>query len=314
MIPAEFGKKRYHSYNTYMKKIYGERVQKVTVDAGFTCPNRDGTSGYGGCTYCNNEAFIPAYCTPETSVTEQIEKGIEFHRRRYRRADSYLAYFQAYTNTYAGIERLKSLYDEALKHPAVAGLVIGTRPDCVDSELLDWLTVISRDYFVTVEYGIESVSDVTLKRINRGHDFAAAVRAIAETAERGLHTGAHFIFGLPGESRSHIVESAQIISTLPLTSIKIRQLQLVKETVMAHEYRESPDEFDLYTLDVYLDLVIAFAERLSPSIMIERISGEAPPRMLDDPRDWRMRSSGIFRLFEQELEKRDTWQGKMYKT
>jgi radical SAM protein (TIGR01212 family) len=306
--------RRYNSYSDWFTNIFGKRVQKVSINAGFTCPNRDGTSGYGGCTYCNNEAFIPAYCTPETSVTEQIEKGIEFHRRRYRRADSYLAYFQAYTNTYAGIERLKSLYGEALRHPAVAGLVIGTRPDCVDSELLDWLTVISRDYFVTVEYGIESVSDVTLKRINRGHDFATAVRAIAETAERGLHTGAHFIFGLPGESRSHIVESAQIISTLPLTSIKIRQLQLVKETVMAHEYRESPDEFDLYTLDVYIDLVIAFAERLSPSIMIERISGEAPPRMLDDPRDWRMRSSGIFRLFEQELEKRDTWQGKMYKT
>lgn len=306
--------RRYNSYSDWFNTLFGRRVQKVSINAGFTCPNRDGTTGYGGCTYCNNEAFIPAYCTPDTGVTEQIKKGIEFHRRRYRRVDSYLAYFQAYTNTYAGIERLKSLYGEALDHPDVKGLVIGTRPDCVSSELLDWLTVISNDYFVIIEYGIESVSDVTLKRINRGHDFATAVRTVTETAERGLHTGAHFIFGLPGESRSQIVESAGLISKLPLTSIKIRQLQLVKGTVMAREYRENTDAFDLYSPEEYIELVISFIERLDPSIMVERISGEAPPRMLDDPRRWSMRSSEIFRLFEHELEKRDTWQGKNYKT
>lgn len=306
--------RQYNAYSDWFSSVFGKRVQKVSINAGFTCPNRDGTLGYGGCTYCNNEAFIPAYCTPEASVTEQVERGIEFHRRRYRRAESYLAYFQAYTNTYAELERLKSLYNEALRHPAVAGLVIGTRPDCVDSELLDWLTIVSRDYFVIVEYGIESVSDLTLKRINRGHDFAVAVRAVTETAARGLHTGAHFIFGLPGESQSQIVESADIISELPLSSLKIRQLQLVKDTVMAREFRENPDDFELYTLDEYLDLVISFAERLNPLIRIERISGEVPPRMLDDPRSWSLRSSEIFTLFEQRLLTRNTWQGRLYKT
>ncbi len=304
--------RRYNSYSDWFNNLFGKRVQKVSINAGFTCPNRDGTLGYGGCTYCNNEAFIPLYCTPELSVSSQIEQGIDFHRRRYRRVDSYLAYFQAYTNTYADTERVMQLYDEALNHPAVVGIVIGTRPDCVSGELLDRLAVMARDYFVMVEYGIESVSDVTLRRINRGHDFATAVKAVEETAARGLHTGAHLIFGLPGESRTQIAGSAAAISALPLTSLKIRQLQLVKGTAMADEYKSNPDAFDLFTLDEYLDLVTSFCERLSPSIMIDRISGEAPPRMLEDPRDWHMRSNEIFRLFEQRLEEHDTWQGRLY--
>ncbi|MRR20169.1 TIGR01212 family radical SAM protein [bacterium] len=304
--------RRYNSYSDWFGNLFGKRVQKVSINAGFTCPNRDGTLGYGGCTYCNNEAFIPAYCTPERTVTEQIEQGMDFHRRRYRRADTYLAYFQAYTNTYADTERLMTLYDQALNHPAVAGIVIGTRPDCVSGELLDRLAVMARDYFVMVEYGIESVSDETLKRISRGHDFATAVKAVEETAARGLNTGAHLIFGLPGESRAQITESARVISALPLSSLKIRQLQLVKGTLMAAEYRTNPGDFDLYSLEEYLDLVISFCERLNPSIMIDRISGEAPPRLLDDPRDWHMRSGDIFRLFEQRLEERGTWQGRLY--
>lgn len=304
--------RRYNSYADWFGTIFGKRVQKVSINAGFTCPNRDGTLGYGGCSYCNNEAFIPAYCTPDLSVSQQIEHGMEFHRRRYRRADSYLAYFQAYTNTYADTERLMSLYDQALNTPGVAGIVIGTRPDCVTGELLDRLGVMARDYFVMVEYGIESVSDETLQRINRGHDFAAAVKAVKETADRGINTGAHLIFGLPGESREQITASAGVISRLPLTSLKIRQLQLIKGTVMAHEYRTDPHAFDLYTLEEYLDLVISFCERLTPSIMIDRISGEAPPRLLDDPRDWHMRSNEIFRLFEQRLEEHSTWQGRLY--
>jgi hypothetical protein len=304
--------RRYNSYADWFSTLFGKRVQKVSINAGFTCPNRDGTLGYGGCTYCNNEAFIPAYCTPAMSVSRQIEQGMEFHRQRYRRADSYLAYFQAYTNTYADTERLMGLYDQALNHPGVAGIVIGTRPDCVNGELLDRLGVMARDYFVMVEYGIESVSDETLKRINRGHDFAAAVKAVEDTTARGINTGAHLIFGLPGESRAQIIASAGVISALPLTSLKIRQLQLIKGTVMADEYRADPDAFDLYTLEQYLDLVISFCERLAPSIMIDRISGEAPPRLLDDPRDWHMRSNEIFRLFEQRLEERGTWQGRLY--
>jgi hypothetical protein len=305
-------KRRYNSYTDWFSNLFGKRVQKVSINAGFTCPNRDGTLGLGGCTYCNNEAFIPGYCTPDLSVTEQIERGIAFHHRRYRRAGSYLAYFQAYTNTYSDIGRLKALYGEALDYPGVLGLVIGTRPDCINNDLLDYLAELSRDYFIMVEYGIESTDDKVLRHINRGHDFAAGVRAVTETAEKGIYTGAHFIFGLPGESREHIIDSSAVISALPLTSLKIRQLQLVQGTLMAEEYRNNPGSFDLYTLEEYLDLVIAFCERISPSLMIERISGEAPPRMLDDPRDWHMRSSEIFRLFEERLEKKNTWQGRLY--
>jgi radical SAM protein (TIGR01212 family) len=305
--------RRFNSYADWFGRLFGGRVQKVSINAGFTCPNRDGTLGTGGCTYCNNEAFIPAYCTPEKSVTEQIEQGIAFHRHRYRRAANYIAYFQAYTNTYAGTERLISLYDEALNHPAVTGIVIGTRPDCVSAELLDRLAVMARDYFIMIEYGVESVHDETLKRINRGHDYASAEKAVRETSARGLNVGAHLIFGLPGESRNMLEESAEIISSLPLTSIKIRQLQLIRGTVMAEEFKMNPGDFELYSLDEYIDLVISFTERLAPGIMIDRISGEAPPRLLDDPRDWHMRSNEIFRLFEQRLEERETWQGRLCK-
>lgn len=304
--------RRYNSYTDWFNTLFGKRVQKVSINAGFTCPNRDGTLGSGGCTYCNNEAFIPAYCTPEISVTEQIERGIAFHQRRYRRAENFLAYFQAYTNTYAAMERLKALYDEALSYPGVLGIVIGTRPDCISGDMLDYLAELSRDYFVIVEYGIESTNDKVLRHINRGHDFASAVRAVTETAEKGIYTGAHLIFGLPGESREQIIDSAATISALPLSSIKIHQLQLVKGTLMAEEYRSNPERFDLYTLEEYLDLVIEFCERLSPSLMIDRISGEAPPGLLDDPRDWHKRSNEIFSLFESSLENKDTWQGRLF--
>ena len=305
-------KRRYNSYSDWFNTLFGKRVQKVSINAGFTCPNRDGTTGSGGCTYCNNEAFIPAYCTPDISVTEQIKKGIAFHRQRYRRAENFLAYFQAYTNTYATIERLKTLYDEALSYPGVLGIVIGTRPDCISSDILDYLAEMSRDYFVIVEYGIESTNDDILRHINRGHDFASAVRAVTETAEKGIYTSAHLIFGLPGESREQIINSAAAISALPLSSLKIHQLQLVKGTLMAEEYRNNPERFDLYSLEEYLELVIAFCERLSPSLMIERVSGEAPLRLLDDPRDWHKRSNEIFSLFEARLKSKDTWQGRLY--
>ncbi len=304
--------RRYNSYADWFSTLFGKRVQKVSVNAGFTCPNRDGTLGSGGCTYCNNEAFIPAYCTPDISVTEQIERGIAFHRRRYRRAENFLAYFQAYTNTYAAMERLKALYDEALSYPGVLGIVIGTRPDCITSNMLDYLAELSRDYFVLVEYGIESTNDKVLRHINRGHDFASAVRAVTETAEKGIYTGAHLIFGLPGESRTQIIDSAATISALPLSSLKIHQLQLVKGTLMAEEYRKNPERFDLYTLEEYLDLVIEFCERISPALMLDRISGEAPPALLDDPRDWHKRSNEIFSLFESLLENKDTWQGRLF--
>lgn len=305
--------RRYNSYADWFVRQFGYRVQKVSVNAGFSCPNRDGTKGSGGCTYCLNEAFIPAYCRTDLTVTEQIKRGIEFHSRRYRRAGGYLAYFQAYTNTYAGIERLRDLYEEALSYPGIKGIVIGTRPDCVNDQLLDYLARMSEKFFVIVEYGIETVNDTTLKNINRGHDFAVSSKAVLDTASRGIKSGAHLIFGLPGDTRQGIIESADKISALPLNSIKIRQLQLIKDTVMAGQYRENPSEFDLYSLEEYLDLLSSFVEKLNPGIMVERISGEAPPVMLADPRDWHMRSGGIMRLFEQKLEACNTWQGRLYK-
>ena len=213
--------KRYNSFVGYFKEKYGCRLQKIVVDAGFTCPNRDGSKGLGGCTFCNNDAFHPNYSTPDKPIRQQLDEGIEFHLNRYRTTENYLAYFQSYSNTYASLEHLKGLYAQALEHPKVKGIVIGTRPDCVDDEKLDYLQELAKEKIVIVEYGIESCYDKTLKRINRGHDFATAVRAVEATAARGLHQGAHFIFGLPGESRQELMDMAPIINRLPINSVKI---------------------------------------------------------------------------------------------
>ena len=215
---------RYNSYIGYFRKTYGERLQKVVVDAGFTCPNRDGLVGTGGCTYCDNAAFHPGYSTAGIPIHEQIDEGIKFHRVRYRKAEKFLAYFQPYSNTYAPLERLREVYEEALSHPLVAGIVIGTRPDCVDEDKLDFLASLARDHVVVIEYGIESVYDRTLQRINRGHSFEDAVRAVEMTAARGLTQGAHFIFGLPGETVGDMLGYAPIINKLPLHSVKFHQL------------------------------------------------------------------------------------------
>ena len=212
--------KRYNSFVGYFKEKYGCRLQKIVVDAGFTCPNRDGRVGFGGCTYCNNDAFHPNYSTPDKPILQQLEEGIEFHQNRYRKAEEYIAYFQSYSNTYAPLEHLKELYAQALAHPKVKGIVIGTRPDCVDDEKLDWLAELSKEKIVIVEYGIESCYNKTLQRINRGHNFETAVKAVEATAARGIHQGAHFIFGLPGETREELMGMAPIINSLPINSVK----------------------------------------------------------------------------------------------
>ena len=224
--------KRYSSFVGYFKRKYGERLQKIVLDAGFTCPNRDGKVGRGGCTYCDNAAFHPSYSTAGKSLYQQMEEGIEFHKVRYRTTEHYLAYFQSFSNTYAPLERLKQLYTEALSHPSVVGIVVGTRPDCVDEEKLDYLAELAKDHVVIVEYGIESCYDKTLARINRGHDFETARKAVMMTAERGIDVGAHFILGLPGETREMMLESCRLINELPLRSAKFHQLQIVKGTRM----------------------------------------------------------------------------------
>lgn len=326
---------RYNSAAGYFKRTYGERLQKLVVDAGFTCPNRDGTKGRGGCTFCDNAAFHPGYSTPDKPIRQQLDEGIEFHRLRYPRARHYLAYFQPFTNTYAPLERLRSLYLEALSHPSVTGLVIGTRPDCVDEEILDFLAdlkdgKILRDWrrllpgpdgsgmevsapLLTLEYGIESCNDQTLRRINRCHDFACARKAVALTSERGIDCGAHFILGLPGETRQMLLSECDKISALPLRTVKFHQLQLVKGTRMEREFAEKPADFLRLGLDDYLDLITDMLERLRPSLCIERIAGEVPPRFLGETQWGLLRNVDLIRRLEARLEERDTFQGRLYR-
>lgn len=303
---------RYNSYIGYFKKTYGERLQKVVVDAGFTCPNRDGLVGTGGCTYCDNAAFHPGYSTAGIPIHEQIDEGIKFHRVRYRKAEKFLAYFQPYSNTYAPLERLREVYEEALSHPLVAGIVIGTRPDCVDGDKLDYLASLARDHVVVIEYGIESVYDRTLQRINRGHSFEDAVRAVEMTAARGLTQGAHFIFGLPGETVRDMLAYAPIINKMPLRSVKFHQLQIVRGTAMEREFASHPSDFVTFSLDEYLDFIADLLERLRPNLYIERFAGEVPPRFVNSTPWGLLRNTELIRLLEQRLESRDTWQGRLY--
>jgi uncharacterized protein len=304
-------KRRHNSYSEHFKKIFGGRVQKISVDAGFTCPNRDGTKGFGGCTFCSNDAFNPSYCHALKPMKQQIEEGIVFHFKRYRRSKLFLVYFQAYSNTYKSLDALKVIYEEALNHPQIAGLVIGTRPDNIDEEKLSYLKSLQKTHYIMLEYGLESIYENTLLRINRGHTFKEAKKAIQMTAEAGIPCGAHFIFGLPGESRQQMMNTAAIISDLPLTSVKFHQLQIFKETKMAEEYLCNPEHFDLFTLESYIDFIIEFTERLNPSFVIERFAGEVPPRFLISSGWGNIRYDQILNKIEKEMEKRNTWQGKL---
>lgn len=318
--------KRYNTFVGYYKRVYGERLQKLVIDAGFTCPNRDGTVGYGGCSFCDNAAFHPSYSTAGKSIAAQIDEGIEFHQVRYRNTRHYLAYFQSYSNTYAPLPRLKELYLEALSHPHIVGIVIGTRPDCIDEEKLDWLAELKagralpdwrRDGFgspvVKVEYGIESCYDATLLRVGRGHDVAAAERAVRLSAERSLDPGAHFILGLPGESRSMLVDQCSFISSMPLHSVKFHQLQLVKGTRIEKEYAAVPHDFLRLDLSEYLDLVVDILERLRPDLYIERVAGEVPPRFVNETQWGLIRNFQILHLLDDRLSARGTWQGRLFR-
>ena len=305
--------KRYNTAVGYYKRVYGERLQKLVLDAGFSCPNRDGTVGFGGCTYCDNAAFHPGYSTPGKTLAQQIDEGIEFHRVRYRNTTHYLAYFQAYSNTYAPIARLRQLYSEALAHPSVVGLVIGTRPDCVDDEKLDYLAELQEQgHVIQLELGIESCYDSVLEHINRGHDFDCARNAVEAAASRGLRTCAHFILGLPGETREMMLDSCDAISSLPLHSVKFHQLQIVKGTAMEREYAEHPERFEQFSLDEYLDFMTDMLERLRPDLYIERVAGEVPPRFVGESRWGMVRNFQILHMLDERMEKRDARQGRLY--
>lgn len=312
-MPYPWGdERRFNSYAAYFKRTFGSRVQKVTINAGFSCPNRDGTLSTGGCTFCRNDAFTPSYCQSTKSITQQIDEGIEFHRRRYRTAQRYLAYFQSFSNTYAPLERLRECYDEALAHPDIAGIVVGTRPDCVDEQKLDYFAKLAQRKYVMLEYGVESCYDPTLKHINRGHDFATAERAIRLTAERGIHCGAHFILGLPGESDEMLIKQVEKINRLPLTTIKFHQLQLFKDTAMAAEYDAAPDKFRFWTVEEYIDLFVEIVRRLRPDIVVERFAGEAPPRY-HHTKGWGLvRNETLLMMLDRELEQKDVYQGDIF--
>ena len=313
MVYSWGDERRFNSYSRYFARQVGGWVQKISIDAGFSCPNRDGKISTGGCTFCSNEAFNPSYCQPEKSIRQQIEEGVEFHRRRYRRASQYLAYFQPFSNTYKPLEELKSIYQQALEVHEIAGLVIGTRPDLIDEGILQYLNEIQKTHYVMLEYGVESVYDATLKRVNRGHDFATAQEAIRMTAEYGIPCGAHFIFGLPGESKAMMLDAVDVISRLPLTTVKFHQLQIFKGTKMAEAYQSHPESFHLFDLEEYIDFVIDFAERLNPNIVIERFAGEVPPRYLVSEPWMKLRYDEVLSRIERRMEERGTWQGKKVK-
>lgn len=298
----------YNEFGVWTKKIFPFKVQKISINAGFTCPNRDGLKGVGGCTYCNNQSFSPGYGKPQKSVTEQLKDGISFFEHKYPTA-KYLAYFQSYTNTYDIIDRLIELYEEALLYPNVAGLIIGTRPDCMPEELLEYLSVLAKKTFVMVEYGIESTSDKTLKMINRGHTYQESVDAIERTAEKGIYTGGHLILGLPLESRYDILVHAEKISKLPLNTVKLHQLQIIRNTAMAKQYKEHPEWFNLFDVNEYIDCVVDFCERLNPSFILERFVSQSPKELLIAP-EWGLKNFEFVDKVRKKFRERNTWQGK----
>jgi hypothetical protein len=297
----------YNAYGKFLQEKFGSRVHKVSVHAGFTCPNRDGTVARGGCTYCNIVSFTPENARPKYSVRNQIGAGIAFVKKRFE-AKKFIVYFQPYSNTYAPVEHLETLYRDALSHPEVVGLSIGTRPDCIDDEKLTMLANLARETFIGLEYGIESVYDETLQLINRGHDFACTVAAIRRTREFGLQVTGHTILGFPNESEERMLASAEIINTLGVDVLKIHNLHIVRHTELARQYAAQP--FHVYSFDEWKDLVIRYLERLAPDIIIERLSGEAPRDLLIAPR-WNLSKAEIIQGIEAEMRRRETHQGRL---
>ena len=302
--------KPYRDFTSFLSENFPFKVQKISINAGFTCPNRDGTKGRGGCTYCNNKSFSPDYSPHIKTVSEQMEEGIEFFSHKYTDM-KYLAYFQSYTNTYESVDKLIDLYEEALAYPNVVGLVISTRPDCMPNELLEYFEIISSKHFVLIEYGVESTLNKTLERVNRQHTFEESVESIRNTAKRGIPVGAHMILGLPGESRSEILSHATTLSALPLTTIKVHQLQIIKGTAMAKEYKLLPESFHMFELDEYIDLCVDFTELLNPDFYIDRFASQSPKDMLIAP-DWGVKNYELTQKIIKRFKERDTFQGRLY--
>lgn len=297
--------KLYYDFGTWMKEQFPFKVQKISIDAGFTCPNRDGLLGHGGCTYCNNNSFNPSYCDTKKTIIQQLEEGKAFFARKYPNM-KYLAYFQAYTNTYGDIQVLKKMYEEALSVDDIVGIVIGTRPDCMPDNLLDYLEELNKKTFLLVEYGIETANDNTLKRINRGHTFQCSKEAITRTKQRGIRVGAHIIIGLPGEDANESIRQASLISALDIDILKIHQMQIIKGTKLAVEFKKTP--FHIYTLEEYIDTICLYIQYLRKELVIERFVSQSPPELLIAPQ-WGVKNYEFTNLLDKELKKRQIIQG-----
>lgn len=300
--------RRYHNYNYYLQNTYGEKIRKVSLHGGFTCPNRDGSKGFGGCIYCNNDSFVPHYINHNMSIPGQMEASIPFMQERYD-VQKYIAYFQAYSNTYAELKKLKLLYEEAINYPDVVGLDIGTRSDCVDEALLEFLARLNERVQVTLEYGIESIHDGSLRWMNRGHDYESVVKAVNLTKRYGIKVAGHIIMGFPVETRDMMLETGLAANALGLDFLKVHQLHVVKGTVLAKRYQDEP--FPLFQADEYIELVADILERLDPEIVIQRLFGDAPDEILIAPR-WGYNIPKLTHLMDLELKHRDTWQGKLF--
>ena len=303
--------KRYNDFSSFIRRKFNGRVQKVSIDAGFTCPNKDGTKGVGGCTYCNNNTFNPDYCKPIKPIKQQIEEGIVFFSKKYK-TQKYLAYFQAFTNTYAPLTDLRKMYEEALSHPDVIGLVIATRPDSIKDEVLDYLEELAaKDYFIKLEFGLESTKNETLIEINRCQTHEEAIDAFKRADGRGLHLGGHLILGLPGETKEDMLNHARKVSQLPMNTLKIHHLQIVKHTMMAVQFKKNPEMFTFRELDEYIELVVDFLEILNPEIIVERFFSESPDRMLIYPK-YGLKNFEVKHLVEKRLEEREAVQGRLF--
>ncbi len=303
--------KRYNDYSTYIKSIFHGKTQKISVDAGFTCPNRDGSKGYAGCTYCNNNSFKPSYCKPVKGIVEQLEEGIAFFSKR-KKPDHYLAYFQAFSNTYGDTSNLREKYLEALSVKDVKGLVISTRPDCIQESTVRLLEELASSCYVSLEIGIESCYDLTLNHLNRCHTFEDTKRAFGLCKDKNFDVGGHLILGLPGETREMMLNQAGILSDLGLKTIKIHQLQIIEKTVLAKQFANNPEAFHFFTVEEYIGLIVKFLEKLDPHIAIERFASQSPFDLLIYPK-WGLKNFEIAHRIEKELEKNHTFQGKRFR-
>jgi radical SAM protein (TIGR01212 family) len=307
----KFTGKRYLDYSSFIKLNFGERVQKISLDIGFSCPNRDGSKGFGGCTYCNNNTFNPDYCEPQKGIKQQLEEGISRFSDKYK-AQKYLAYFQAYTNTYSDFESLKRMYDEALNVPNVIGLVIGTRPDCISDEIIDYLELLSKKHFISLEFGVESTLNKTLEKVNRCHSYNETVATYKKCKNRGFHLGAHLIIGLPGETKQDLLNHAIEVSKLPIDTLKLHHLQIVKQSIMASQYKKNPEDFDLFTPESYIKFISEFVTLLRPNLVIERFISQAPFDLLIAPNWNGLKNFEIVSKIDKQMELENTWQGKNY--